>query len=143
MEAAAPAAHRPDVPLEEKRTLRVFNVPIQQLNIVKLSSHFSKFGNVVNEASKHKPWEKAPTYDSSLDDSKKNKNGRRGYAFDTETGEPELLGTLRKSSAAERAAEILAKQRLAQIAKQEQPRPILALSWGVMRHAMRRRNHPY
>ncbi len=45
---AAPASHRPDVPLEEKRTLRVFNVPVQHLNIMKLSSHFSKFGNVVN-----------------------------------------------------------------------------------------------
>ena len=37
-----------DVPLEEKRTLLVRNIPAYLMNLAKLSNHFSQFGDVIN-----------------------------------------------------------------------------------------------
>lgn len=39
---------KPEVPFEEKRTLRVASVPAHLLKMSKLSSYFARFGDVVN-----------------------------------------------------------------------------------------------
>jgi len=62
-----------------------------------------EFGNVVNEPSKYKPWEKKRTYETSLEQLK----------LSYKAQEAELLGTLRKSSAADKANELLSNRSLA------------------------------